>query len=186
MKVEVVMVKKKSQLVSDKQFNMTQTYFNGETKSSLCSPPGFPGEKKPSGEVGELLLEGSVLCIQLSGTLRLFSFLYLQFDRWSDRQRREVLQDLVLGCSVEQLRFLCVRVSRQLPLQAADFTCLLPRTLCLYIFSFLDPRSLSRCAQVLGMERFIVQVLFRYSSFLLFPNMSYRGTERKEGSDRYR
>ncbi|KAG7244264.1 hypothetical protein INR49_004402 [Caranx melampygus] len=70
------------------------------------------------------------------------------FDRWSDRQRRAVLQDLVLSCSVEQLRFLSVSVSRQLPLQAADFTCLLPRALCLYLFSFLDPRSLCRCAQV--------------------------------------
>uniref|UniRef100_A0A3B4WSH7 F-box protein 16 n=1 Tax=Seriola lalandi dorsalis TaxID=1841481 RepID=A0A3B4WSH7_SERLL len=70
------------------------------------------------------------------------------FDRWSDRQRRAVLQDFVLGCSMEQLRFLSVSVSRQLPLQAADFTCLLPRALCLYLFSFLDPRSLCRCAQV--------------------------------------
>lgn len=59
-----------------------------------------------------------------------------------------MLQDLVLSCSVEQLRFLSVSVSRQLPLQAADFTCLLPRALCLYLFSFLDPRSLCRCAQV--------------------------------------
>ncbi|CAJ1077289.1 F-box only protein 16 [Xyrichtys novacula] len=51
-------------------------------------------------------------------------------------------------CSVDQLMFLSNSVSRRLPLQAADFTCLLPRVLCLYLFSFLDPRSLCRCAQV--------------------------------------
>lgn len=71
-----------------------------------------------------------------------------QFDRWSDGQRKAVLQDLVLSSSVEQLTFLSVSVSGLLPLQAADFTCLLPRALSLYIFSFLDPRSLCRCAQV--------------------------------------
>ncbi|XP_070844152.1 F-box only protein 16 [Chaetodon trifascialis] len=70
------------------------------------------------------------------------------FDRWSDSQRRAVLQDLVLSCSSEQLMFLSLSVSRWLPLQAADFTCLLPRALCLYLFSFLDPRSLCRCARV--------------------------------------
>ncbi|KAM4521795.1 F-box only protein 16 [Odontesthes bonariensis] len=76
------------------------------------------------------------------------SLLAKWFDRWSDSQRKVVLQDFVLNCSVEQLRFLSLSVSRQLPLQAADFTCLLPRALCLYLFSFLDPRSLCRCAQV--------------------------------------
>ncbi|XP_069559243.1 F-box only protein 16 [Brachyistius frenatus] len=80
------------------------------------------------------------------------------FDRWSDGQRKAVLQDLVLSGSVEQLRFLSLSVSRQLPLQAADFTCLLPRALCLYLFSFLDPRSLCRCAQVSWHWRSIVEL----------------------------
>ncbi|XP_008285611.1 F-box only protein 16 [Stegastes partitus] len=80
------------------------------------------------------------------------------FDRWSDSQRKAVLQDFVLSCSVDQLRFLSLSVSRRLPLQAADFTCLLPRALCLYIFSFLDPRSLSRCAQVSWHWRSIVEL----------------------------
>uniref|UniRef100_A0A3Q4HNM7 F-box protein 16 n=1 Tax=Neolamprologus brichardi TaxID=32507 RepID=A0A3Q4HNM7_NEOBR len=81
-----------------------------------------------------------------------------QFDRWSDSQRKAVLQDLVLSCSVEQLRFLSLSVSRQLPLQAADFTCLLPRALSLYLFSFLDPRSLCRCAQVSWQWKSIVEL----------------------------
>uniref|UniRef100_G3NLL2 F-box protein 16 n=1 Tax=Gasterosteus aculeatus aculeatus TaxID=481459 RepID=G3NLL2_GASAC len=69
-------------------------------------------------------------------------------DGWSSGQRKAVLQDLVLSCSVEQPRFLSSSVSRRLPLQAADFSCLLPRAICLYVFSFMDPRSLCRCARV--------------------------------------
>uniref|UniRef100_A0A4W6C6X8 F-box protein 16 n=1 Tax=Lates calcarifer TaxID=8187 RepID=A0A4W6C6X8_LATCA len=87
----------------------------------------------------------------------LLNILYF-FDRWSDSQRKAVLQDFVLSCSQEQLRFLSVSVSRQLPLQAADFTCLLPRALCLYLFSFLDPRSLCRCAQVSWHWKSIVEL----------------------------
>ncbi|XP_077592730.1 F-box only protein 16 isoform X3 [Stigmatopora nigra] len=75
------------------------------------------------------------------------SLLAKWFDRWSDRQRKLVLHDFVKRCSKEQLRHVDVCVSRQLPLQAADFTCQLPRAICLYIFSFLDPRSLCRCAR---------------------------------------
>ncbi|XP_040920948.1 F-box only protein 16 [Toxotes jaculatrix] len=86
------------------------------------------------------------------------SLLAKWFDKWSDSQRRAVLQDFVLSCSLEQLKFLSLSVSRQLPLQAADFTCLLPRALCLYIFSFLDPRSLCRCAQVSWHWKSIVEL----------------------------
>ncbi|XP_068564349.1 F-box only protein 16 [Cebidichthys violaceus] len=80
------------------------------------------------------------------------------FDRWSDGQRKAVLQDLVQSCSVEQLSFLSVSVSTRLPLQAADLSCLLPRALCLYLFSFLDPRSLCRCARVSWHWRSIVEL----------------------------
>ncbi|KAF6736625.1 F-box only protein 16 [Oryzias melastigma] len=80
------------------------------------------------------------------------------FNRWSDSQRKAVLQDLLLSCAEEQLRFLSLTVSRRLPLQAADFTCLLPRVICLYIFSFLDPRSLCRCARVSWHWRSIVEL----------------------------
>ncbi|XP_075994771.1 F-box only protein 16 [Genypterus blacodes] len=80
------------------------------------------------------------------------------FDRWSHSQRKAVLQDFVLACSMGQLRFLSLSVSKQLPLLAADFTCLLPRALCLYLFSFLDPRSLCRCAQVSWHWKSIVEL----------------------------
>ncbi|XP_036941551.1 F-box only protein 16 isoform X1 [Acanthopagrus latus] len=86
------------------------------------------------------------------------SLLAKWFDRWSDSQRKAVLQDLVLSCSSEQLVFLSLSVNRRLPLQAADFTCMLPRALCLYIFSFLDPRSLCRCARVSWHWRSIVEL----------------------------
>ncbi|KAF7659275.1 hypothetical protein LDENG_00000570 [Lucifuga dentata] len=86
------------------------------------------------------------------------SLLAKWFDRWSGNQRKAVLQDFVLSCSVEQLRFLSLSVSQQLPLEAADFTCLLPRALCLYLFSFLDPRSLCRCAQVSWHWKSIVEL----------------------------
>ncbi|XP_026196823.1 F-box only protein 16 [Anabas testudineus] len=86
------------------------------------------------------------------------SLLAKWFDRWSDGQRTAVLQDFVLSCTVEQLRFLSASVSRVLPLQAADFTSLLPRALSLYLFSFLDPRSLSRCAQVSWHWKSIVEL----------------------------
>ncbi|XP_015247369.1 PREDICTED: F-box only protein 16 [Cyprinodon variegatus] len=80
------------------------------------------------------------------------------FDRWSDSQRKAVLQDFMLNCSEEQLQFLNLKVNKVLPLQTADFTCLLPRVLCLYLFSFLDPRSLCRCAQVSWHWKSIVEL----------------------------
>ncbi|CAL8314104.1 unnamed protein product [Lota lota] len=70
------------------------------------------------------------------------------FDKWSEGQRKCVLQDFLSRCSVAQLRFVSSSLERQLPLQAVDFTCMLPRVLALFIFSYLDPRSLCRCAQV--------------------------------------
>ncbi|XP_051908319.1 F-box only protein 16 [Hippocampus zosterae] len=86
------------------------------------------------------------------------SLLAKWFARWSDRQRRLVLRDFVEGCSKEQLRFVERCVSRELPLLAADFTCMLPRAICLYVFSFLDPRSLCRCARVSWHWKSIVEL----------------------------
>ncbi|KAL0967655.1 hypothetical protein UPYG_G00255090 [Umbra pygmaea] len=70
------------------------------------------------------------------------------FDKWSDSQRKAVLQDFFSRCSVAQLRFLHQNLTERVPEENLDFTCVLPRVLSLYVFSFLDPRSLSRCAQV--------------------------------------
>ncbi|KAF7690075.1 F-box only protein 16 isoform X2 [Silurus meridionalis] len=70
------------------------------------------------------------------------------FDKWSDSQRKLVLQDFFSRCSVGQLKFLHQTLCTQVPVEALDFTSVLPRIISLYIFSFLDPRSLCRCAQV--------------------------------------
>ncbi|XP_040204060.1 F-box only protein 16 isoform X1 [Rana temporaria] len=70
------------------------------------------------------------------------------FDKWSDTQRRRILCDLFERCSMSQLRFCNNHLQEKVPRESLDFTTVLPRVLSLYIFSFLDPRSLCRCAQV--------------------------------------
>ncbi|XP_075057288.1 F-box only protein 16 isoform X2 [Mixophyes fleayi] len=70
------------------------------------------------------------------------------FDKWSDAQRRRILCDLLERCSLSQLRFCNNHLQGKVPRDSQDFTTELPRVLALYIFSFLDPRSLCRCAQV--------------------------------------
>ncbi|NXA39919.1 FBX16 protein, partial [Eudromia elegans] len=72
----------------------------------------------------------------------------LQFDKWTDAQRRRVLGDLLERCSLAQQKFCARHLQERVPAEALDFTTQLPRVLSLYIFSFLDPRSLCRCAQV--------------------------------------
>ncbi|XP_054847085.1 F-box only protein 16 [Eublepharis macularius] len=70
------------------------------------------------------------------------------FDKWTDIQRRKVLMDLLERCSLSQLKFCVKQLHNRVPVEALDFTTKIPRALSLYIFSFLDPRSLCRCAQV--------------------------------------
>ncbi|XP_028908340.2 F-box only protein 16 isoform X2 [Ornithorhynchus anatinus] len=69
------------------------------------------------------------------------------FDKWTDGQRRRVLTDLFDRCSLAQQRFCGRQLQERVPAEAQDFTTRLPRVLTLRIFSFLDPRSLCRCAQ---------------------------------------
>ncbi|NXO71851.1 FBX16 protein, partial [Phainopepla nitens] len=70
------------------------------------------------------------------------------FDKWTDGQRRRILVDLLERCSLSQQKFCAKQLQARVPTEAIDFTTRLPRVLSLYIFSFLDPRSLCRCAQV--------------------------------------
>ncbi|XP_006884992.1 PREDICTED: F-box only protein 16 [Elephantulus edwardii] len=70
------------------------------------------------------------------------------FDKWTDSQRRRILTSLLERCSLSQQKFCCRQLQEKIPAEALDFTTKLPRVLSLYIFSFLDPRSLCRCAQV--------------------------------------
>ncbi|KAI4541997.1 hypothetical protein MG293_007376, partial [Ovis ammon polii] len=71
-----------------------------------------------------------------------------RFDKWTDTQRRRILTSLLECCSLSQQKFCCRKLQEKIPAEALDFTTKLPRVLSLYIFSFLDPRSLCRCAQV--------------------------------------
>ncbi|XP_052588891.1 F-box only protein 16 isoform X2 [Peromyscus californicus insignis] len=71
-----------------------------------------------------------------------------QFDKWTDSQRRRILTGLLERCSLSQQKFCCRKLQEKIPAEALDFTTKLPRVLSVYIFSFLDPRSLCRCAQV--------------------------------------
>ncbi|KAK3542618.1 hypothetical protein QTP86_031319, partial [Hemibagrus guttatus] len=73
-----------------------------------------------------------------------------QFDKWSDSQRKQVLQDFFSRCSAAQMKFLRQTLCTRVPEEALDFTSVLPRVISLYVFSFLDPRSLCRCAQNLN------------------------------------
>uniref|UniRef100_A0A8C3TD62 F-box protein 16 n=1 Tax=Chelydra serpentina TaxID=8475 RepID=A0A8C3TD62_CHESE len=70
------------------------------------------------------------------------------FDKWTDGQRRRILIDLLERCSLSQQKFCSKQLQDRVPVEALDFTTKLPRVLSLYVFSFLDPRSLCRCAQV--------------------------------------
>ncbi|XP_061425167.1 F-box only protein 16-like isoform X1 [Lethenteron reissneri] len=70
------------------------------------------------------------------------------FERWTDTQRRRVLEEVLSFCSERQLRHCEALLSSALPQRALDPARALPRVLCLYIFAHLDPRSLCRAAQV--------------------------------------
>jgi len=59
-----------------------------------------------------------------------------------------VLEDLLARCRVRQLEQVSVSIAKRKPMMHDDFTRNFPRVLSIYVFSFLDPRSLCRCAQV--------------------------------------
>ncbi|XP_036710123.1 F-box only protein 16 isoform X4 [Balaenoptera musculus] len=78
------------------------------------------------------------------------------FDKWTDSQRRRILTGLLERCSLSQQKFCCRKLQEKIPAEALDFTTKLPRVLSLYIFSFLDPRSLCRCAQTPPKDGFVI------------------------------
>nr|XP_033794699.1 F-box only protein 16 isoform X2 [Geotrypetes seraphini] len=80
------------------------------------------------------------------------------FDKWTDVQRRKILTDLLERCSISQLKFCNQQLQKKVPLEALDFTTVLPRVLSLYVFSFLDPRSLCRCAQVCWPWKYLTEL----------------------------
>lgn len=70
------------------------------------------------------------------------------FETWNESQRRQAIGEMLGVCHPRQLFFARDEINKISPIYQIDFTRILPRVICLYIFSFLDPRSLCRCAQV--------------------------------------
>jgi F-box protein 16 len=70
------------------------------------------------------------------------------FETWNETQRRQAIEELLTLCKPKQLLYAREVLNKISPVYNIDFTRVLPRVICLYIFSFLDPRSLCRSAQV--------------------------------------
>lgn len=65
---------------------------------------------------------------------------------------------LVGKCRYSQLQYAFSLVDDKIPITHVDFTRRLPRVVSVYIFSFLDPRSLCRCAQVCWYWKFLSEL----------------------------
>ena len=80
----------------------------------------------------------------------------MQFSLWTDAQRKKFLTFILKKCTKSLLRFVNEGwFKKQLPIHHLDYTTVLPRFISTYIFSFLDPRSLCRAAQVSWQWKFI-------------------------------
>lgn len=80
------------------------------------------------------------------------------FDKWSHEQRTQILEDLINKSKVKQKEFIRDYVKDHVPALKRDFTRHLPRVISLYIFSFLDPRSLSRCSRVCWHWKYLTEL----------------------------
>ncbi|KAI3390146.1 hypothetical protein SNEBB_001819 [Seison nebaliae] len=70
------------------------------------------------------------------------------FDTWTTRQRQMLLEDLLIISRRSERTFAREWLNAFVPRTRMDFTQTLPRCISIYIFSFLDPKSLACCAQV--------------------------------------
>lgn len=75
-----------------------------------------------------------------------------QFEKWSDAQRKRMVGDILKLSNLSQLLYTDNLLTERLPTRERDFTRFLPRVLTLYLFSFLDPRTLCRCSQVSAVQ----------------------------------
>ncbi len=64
-----------------------------------------------------------------------------QFEKWTDSQRKQVLQDCFSRCSASQLKHLRQTLSSWVPEESLDFTRVLPRVISLYVFHSLTPEA---------------------------------------------
>ncbi|XP_029452324.1 epithelial cell-transforming sequence 2 oncogene-like [Rhinatrema bivittatum] len=70
------------------------------------------------------------------------------FDLWTDKQRNQLFQALLVRSGRSQLKFVQDWFTEEVPVTKLDFTTVLPRFISLYVFSFLSPQELSAAAQV--------------------------------------
>lgn len=81
-----------------------------------------------------------------------------QFSMWTDAQCKKFLHFILRRCTKSQLKFVDETwFKKTLPVFHMDFTTVLPRFLSMYIFSFLDPRSLCRASQVSWHWKFVCE-----------------------------
>ncbi|XP_041361404.1 F-box only protein 16-like [Gigantopelta aegis] len=80
------------------------------------------------------------------------------YDRWTDDQRKKILDDLVSKSKRKQLDYARDLINRRVTERHLDFTRTLPRVISLYILSFLDPRSLCRCSRVCWYWKFLSEL----------------------------
>jgi hypothetical protein len=74
---------------------------------------------------------------------------------WNDKQRKWFMLHLLSRCRPSQLSFLEDCFDDIGVFERKDFTQRLPKYLSVYIFSFLSPQDLSRCAQVSSHWKFL-------------------------------
>ncbi|XP_046583392.1 LOW QUALITY PROTEIN: epithelial cell-transforming sequence 2 oncogene-like [Haliotis rubra] len=79
------------------------------------------------------------------------------YDLWTDSQRKRFLDIIFHQSKRPQKKFVQDWFREYVPLQHLDFTSVLPRILSVYIFSFLEPKSLSRAAQVSWHWKFLTE-----------------------------
>ncbi|XP_076076659.1 epithelial cell-transforming sequence 2 oncogene-like [Mytilus galloprovincialis] len=77
------------------------------------------------------------------------------FDLWTDTQRKRFFDMVFQQCRRSQYRFIQDWFQEKVPLQHLDFTTVLPAFLSMYIFSFLEPKSLCRAAQACWHWKFL-------------------------------
>lgn len=70
------------------------------------------------------------------------------YQKWTDEQRRKVLEDVLSHSRKKQLEFVRDFVHEKVPPANIDFTRILPRVISVYVLSFLDPTSICRAAQL--------------------------------------
>ena len=90
-----------------------------------------------------------------------YSCVLFQYEKWTDEQRRHIIEDLVHGSKLKQLQYAQFLVNEKVPMKQEDFTRVLPKVLSVYLFSFLDPRSLCRCSRV-SLNIFFIYNLVSY------------------------